>query len=251
MADMPQTIFVRPPVAAILAAVTIGGLFYVGGKYVETRDREIPMITVSGEGKTSAAPDIASLSFGIQTGRQRTAGEAMTILKGGMDKVLAAVRKEGIAAKDIRSEQFSLNPVYDWSNGRQNLLGYEASQSLRVKVRNLDKVSTVLGAATAAGANQAGDVSFVIDDPEKARSVARAEAITQAKAKAERLAADLGMELGKIKNFNENGGYQPPIAYARGMAAANMDGAQEKQSVEMPAGEQDVNVTVSITYELR
>jgi uncharacterized protein YggE len=247
----PQTVNVRPPVAAILAAVVIGGAFYLAGKHVETRDREIPVITVSGEGKTSVAPDIAELSFGMQTGRQKTAGDAMTVLKKAMDGVLASVKKSGIADKDINTEQFSLNPTYDWTSGRQTIIGYEAVQSLRVKVRNLDKVSDVLGAATVAGANQAGGVQFTVDDPEKSRSEARTKAIAQAKQKAEALAKDLGLHLGKIKSFSENGGSTPPM-YMRGMAAgATMEDKVANQTVELPAGEQDVNVQVSITYELR
>jgi uncharacterized protein len=250
MADS-QTIFVRPPVWALITAVVLGGAFYLAGKHVETRDREIPQITVSGEGKASVAPDIAALSFGVATGRQRTAAEAMTKLKSSMDAVLAAVRKENIDAKDIKNEQFSLNPTYDWSSGRQTIIGYEASQSLRVKVRDLDNVSDVLGAATAAGANQAGGVEFTVDDPEKTRSVARAEAIAQAKAKAEQLADDLGMSLGEIRSFNENGGgYNPPMYMRSGVSAgAEMDA--QKQAVEIPAGEQEMTVQVSITYELR
>lgn len=245
-----ETINVRPPVYLLLTAVVLGGLFYLGGKHLETRDREIPVITVSGEGKTSAAPDIAEITLGFQVSRQRNAGDAMNQLTRGTDAVLAAIKAQGIEDKDIRTENFSLNPVYDWTSGRQTILGYEASQSMRVKVRDLDKVSPLLGAATSAGANQAGNVQFTIDDPEAARSAARAEAIAQAQEKAERLADDLGMRLGRIRSFDENygGGPTPPV-YMRGIGTAESDAAQN--AVPLPAGEQDVAVQVSITYELR
>lgn len=246
-----QPIVVRPPVGLLLAVVAVGGLFYLAGKHVEVRDREIPVISVSGEGKASVAPDIASLSFGVTTGRQRSAAEAMTKLKTAMDAVLKSVKEGGIPEKDIQSEQFSLNPAYDWTSGRQTIIGYEATQSLRVKVRDLDKVSDILGRATAAGANQAGGVQFTVDDPEKTRSEARTKAIAQAKAKAQQLAEDLGMSLGEIRNFSESGGggYYPPVMMrAEGMAVAQDASAN---AVQMPAGEQEMNVTVSITYELR
>ena len=245
-----DTVTVRPPLGALALVVIVGGLFYVGGKYIETRDREIPMISVSGEGKTSVTPDIVRLSLGVQTGQMKTASAAMQTLKTSMDKVLAAVRAQGIDNKDINTQQFYLSPVYDWSTGRQIILGYQATQSLEVKVRELDKASDVLGAATSAGANQAGDVQFTVDDPEKARAEARAKAIVQAQQKAEQLAKDLGGRLGKIKNFSEgyNGGYPvPTMSRSYDMAA---EGA-EKQAVELPAGDQEVNVSVSITYELR
>ena len=246
-----DTVNVRPPVALLLSAVVVGGLFYLAGKHVETRDRDTATITVSGEGKTSAAPDIASLSLGFQVSRRATASQAMTELKRGTDAILAALDKQGVEKKDIRTERFNLNPVYDYTAGRQSIIGYEAVQSVAVKVRDLDKVSAVLGAATAAGANQSGGVQFTIDDPEQARSVARAEAIEQAQQKAATLAKDLGMRLGRIKAFNEsNYGGTPPSPYmARGMDMAESQAAN--MAVDLPAGEQDVNVQVSITYELR
>jgi uncharacterized protein len=250
---MPDTqhVTVRPPVGLLLAAVIVGGLFYVGGKYVETRDREIPLITVSGEGKASVVPDIAALNLGVQTGRKQTAADAMTMLKRSMDAVFVAVKQAGISENDIRTEQFSLNPAYDWSSGRQTIIGYEAIQSLRVKVRDLDKVSAVIGAATAAGANQAGGIEFTVDDPEQTRAKARRDAIAQAQAKAVQLAKDLGMRLGYIRNFSESGGgYYPPVLM-RGYSADAAQNAAEKMEIPLPAGEQDLNVTVSITYDLR
>ena len=129
--------------------------------------------------------------------------------------------------------------------------GFDASQSLRVKVRNLDTVSDVLAAATNAGANQAGSVSFVVDDPEKARAEARQEAIDQAKAKAQTLAMQLGMHLGKIKNFSEGGGSMPPMMYGRGAMMAMDAKTMEVAPTPLPAGEEEINVQVTLTYELR
>lgn len=252
MADFPSdqhTVFVRPPIAALLAAVIIGGGFYLGGKFVETRTKEPTLISVTGEGKAFMAPDIAEISLGAQTGRQASAKVAMEQLKAKMDAVFKAVKDAGVEEKDIRTEQFSLNPVYDWSNGKQTMLGFEAMQSLRVKVRDLDKASGVLEAATAAGANQAGNVSFTIDDPETKRSEARQAAIEQAREKAQKLASDLGMSLGKIRGFQEGGGYTPPLPMRAMMGGADM--AMEKVAMPLPAGEQEIQAQVSITYELK
>ena len=129
--------------------------------------------------------------------------------------------------------------------------GFDASQSLRVKVRDLDTVSDVLAAATNAGANQAGSVNFVVDDPEKARAEARQEAIDQAQEKAKTLAAQLGMQLGKIKGFSEGGGYMPPVMYGRG-GAMEMDAkAMEVAPTPLPPGEEEMTIQVTLTYELR
>lgn len=248
-----QTLYLRPPVWALLVAVAIGGMFYIVGKNIEAdkRNEQPGVITVSGDGRAFVIPDIARLTVGIQTGRQPSAEVAMEELKTGMDAIIAAVREQGVEEKDIRTQSFWLNPAYDWNEGRQIPRGFEASQSLEIKVRDLDKVSDVLGAATAAGANQSGGVSFTVDDPDVTRAEARAEAIAEAKDKAAELADQLGVSLGEIVNFNEgyNGG-QPPIMFER--AAYGMGGGTDadEQSVPLPAGEQEINVTVSITYEI-
>lgn len=255
-----QTLTLRPPVWALMTAVIIAGGFYIWGKNIERTPTQMGSITVSGEGKVFVAPDIAELSFGVQTGRQPTAAAAMQILKDKMLAVQKATKDAGVEEKDIRTESFWLNPSYEWTpQGRQILRGYEANQSLRVKVRDLDKVSVVLEGATNAGANQAGGVNFTIDDPEAKRAEARAEAIAEAQQKAERIAADLDAGLGDVLNFNENGGYWGGPVYAMkgemamGMGGATMDAVAPQampESTPLPAGEQEINVTVTITYEL-
>ncbi len=250
--DDTRSITLRPPnwmPIILLVAVVIGGGFYVGGKKIESTDHTPTVISVTGEGKSAAAPDIAQLSFGVTVQRKVTAKEAMTELARTMTAVLEAVKEAGVPDKDITTEQLSLNPSYDWTDGKQVPRGYDATQSLRVKVRDMDNVSDVLGAATNAGANQAGGVQFTVDDPEQARAEARQKAIDQAQAKAEKLAGQLGMKLGKLKSFGEGGGATPPMYYGR---AAGMDMAvAESAAPPLPVGEQDVNVTVTLTYELR
>ncbi len=243
---------IRPPVWAVLFAIIVGGCFYMGGKSIEAADHTPTTISVSGEGKAFGAPDIASLSLGVTTGRKTTSQEAMTLLTKSMTAVLAAVKSAGVEDKDISTEQFSLSPAYDWTNGKQTLMGYEATQSLTVKVRKLDKVSDVLGAATAAGANQAGSVDFQIDNMETVRSQARELAIAQAKSKALVLAHDLGMSLGKLKNFTEDNGVTPPMPYAvKAMDSAVGVGGGPATATPLPSGQQQVDSNVTITYELK
>lgn len=252
--DDGRTLTIRPPLWLPLAVAAIAGAFYVGGKFVETRDRSEATISVTGEGKAFAAPDIAEVSLGIQTGRQPTATAAMNKLKEGMDAVFSAVKKMGVEEKDIRTENFNLNPVYDWTQDRGQIFrGFEANQSLRIKVRNLDKASDVVTAAASAGANQAGGVNFTVDDPEAKRSEAREKAIAQARGKAEKLAADLGMRLGVIKSFDEGGAYGGPVPMImRGAKDAGMGGGgPEAAALPLPPGEQEITVQVTITYELK
>jgi len=247
-----QTINVRPPVWALIAAVVIGGAFYIAGKNIEANPEpeQLSSITVTADGRAFASPDIAQLSLGVQTGRQATAKAAMTKLKTSMDAVIAAVKAQGIDDKDITTQSFWLNPVFDYSNGTQVARGFEAGQSLSVKVRDLDKTSDVLGAATNAGANQVGGVQFTVDDPDAKQAEARQEAIEEAQAKAKVLARQLGVELGDIINFTEGFGGGYPVPMMMYDKAMGVGGGAENQAVQLPAGEQEINVTVSITYEL-
>lgn len=250
MANMDDhRIFLRPPLWLPIAIALVVGGSYISGKFVETRDRERLIISVSGDGRVFAVPDIAELSFGVQTGRVETAKVAMEKLRKDMDAIFRAVKVLGVDEKDIRTEHFSLNPVYDWTEKGQVFRGFEASQSFQVKVRDLDQVDDVLTAATDSGANQAGNVQFIIDDPEKQRAEAREEAIAEAKEKAKLLAANLGKRLGKLKGFSEGGGgWVQPVMMMRaekvGMGGAVPD-------LPLPAGEEEVRVQVTLTYELR
>ncbi len=241
---------IRSTTVPMLVAVIAGSLF-VAGKYVEKQDFTPVVITVSGEGKVNAKPDIAQLQFGVTTERQRTSEAAMSLLEQKMNAILEAVKAQGIEEKDITTQALSLNPSYDWTDGTQVLRGYEAYQTLSVKVRDTDKSGAVLQAATTAGANQVGGVNFTIDDPSALQEEARQKAIADAEEKAQALAEQLGGRLGKLRGYSEGGGYTPPyMPYAaREMDMANAVG--EGAPVPVPTGEQEVQLSVSLTYELK
>jgi uncharacterized protein YggE len=188
----------------------------------------------------------------VQTGRQTTAKAAIALITKNMTNVVDAVKKLGVEDKDIVTEQFWLNPVYDYVNGSQVPRGFEASQSLSVKVRDLDKTGDVLTAATSAGANQVGSISFGIDNPDSLREQARGKAIEKAKAKAQVLAGNLGMSLGKMTGFSEGGNYPGPQPYMMEKANIAVGSAPAADlAVPVPSGEQNITVTVNLTYELR
>ncbi len=247
-----RALYLHPPVwLPIVVALLAGGL-YVAGKYVETRGIDQFTISVSGQGKVSAVPDIATLNFGVQIPRQKTADGAMKMLSEQMTKVFDAVKAVGIEEKDISTQYLSLNPSYDWADGKRLDQGFEASQSLVVKVRDLAKITAVLDAAVKAGANQAGSVGFTIDDPEVLRAAAREEAIADGKAKAEKLAASLGVKLGKLQGFWEDAGYgypQPMMMRAEGLGMGG--GADASYAPPVPAGEQEVAISVNLTYKIQ
>lgn len=243
-----RTLFLRPPLwLPVLLAVILGGA-YVLGSYVETRDMSELTITVTGEGNMSAAPDIAALSFGVNVERVPTSQGAMEQLNTQMDAIITAVKEAGIEEKSIRTQSLNLYPAYDWREGEQIPRGFSANQNLVVKVHDVSMVSKVLSAATTAGANQIGNVSFTIDDTNELRDAARKDAIADAKQKAQALAADLGKTLGELKMFNEGYGGIPQPMYREAMM---MDGVGGGGMPSVPAGEQEVQVTVNLTYELK
>jgi hypothetical protein len=223
-----RTVFLRPPAWLPLAVVVLAGAMYIGGKLVETRQENRVTISVMGEGRVTAVPDISELSFGVQTGREATAQAAMQTLEKHMSAIIAAVKKQGIEAKDIQTESLWLNPAFDWKDGEQIPRGYEATQSLRVKVRDLEKIGAVLSAATAAGANQVGGINFTIDDPEELRAEARAKAIENAQKKAGTLAGQLGKTLGDLRAFRRAAASLPfhscRAAWRRGSAVVAAGG---------------------------
>ena len=233
----------------IIVALVAGGC-YIAGKYVETRGMVHATISVNGEGKVTAVPDIATLNFGVETGRKKTSQAATENLSTVMNEVIQAVKAEGIEEKDIRTQSLRLNPAYDWNDGERKLKGYEAHQSVQVKVQDPDTVGAVLSAATLAGANQVGGVSFTIDDPDELKAKAREAAIKDAKQKAKKLAKELGVKLGKLQGFYENE-HPGPMPYETRMMMDAVGRGGGAEPLPVPSGEQDVSVHVTLTYEVK
>jgi len=163
-----------------------------------------------------------------------------------MTKVIAAIKKLGIADADLVTQSVSLNPTYDYSNGASpRLTGYSATQSLSVKVRDLTKVGDVIDAAVAAGANQVGGVSFSVADPAAATEQARTAAVADAKKRAETLAQAAGVTLGSPISITETSAPTPtPIYYGTDAAGA----PAVKTPVEV--GTTDVTVQVQVVYSI-
>lgn len=252
MQEITSTNISRHP---LLIAVIVGGLFYLAGQYLASQPQRLQQeveagreITVQGTGEITAQPDIAKLTLGVNTGAQSTAAAAEQQLESKINAVIASIKAQGIAEEDIKTTNLSLNPIYDFIEGRRVDRGFEANQMVEVKIRELDTVGAVLSAATGEGVNQAGNIQFEIDDPAQFRQQAQEKAIAQARANAEDLAEALGVRLGDVKNFSSqiDSPTDPPI-FARAELATD----QALGGVETPAGTQDVTATVEITYQIR
>ncbi len=207
-------------------------------------------ISISGEGKETAIPDIGVVALSVES-RGKTVAEVQTDNTKKMNDILDYVKSLNIENKDIRTSQYNLYPIYAYeqNTGKQKLDGYQLTQTVEVKIRDLDKVGRVLSGATERGANQVGQLTFTIDDPEKVQAAARLKAVKNARAKAEALAEAAGVRLGKIRSFTENiNSPSPyPMYYARDMAAL---GSEMKSAPNIEAGSQEIVVNVSLSFEI-
>ncbi len=207
------------------------------------QDAMPPMITVTGEGVVEATPDIATLMIGVTT-QGATAAEALSANSAAMAAVLARLTTAGIEGRDLQTSNLSLGPDYskfDSSSGGVPST-YIASNMLTVRVRALDTLGTVLDAAVADGANTLNGLTFGLADPDPVLNEARKEAVADARAKAELLAAAAGVKLGKIVSISEAGGMTDPVPMFRQEASA--------AGVPVQGGELGLSANVTIFYEI-
>lgn len=208
-------------------------------------------ITIAGEGKVTAVPDIAIISVGVQTEKPKV-GDAQAENTKKMDAIIEKIKSFGVAKEDIKTSNYSIYPMYDYVNGRQVQRGYQVMQSVEVKIRNLDSIGDILAAAGSLGANSVGGVSFTIDKPEKLQDEARLKALEAAKTKAEALATAAGVKLGKIVSFSESvsgGRYPMPYSSYKDMAYG-IGGGEAVSAPSIESGSQDVVVDVNVSYEI-
>ncbi len=203
-------------------------------------------ITVSGEGRVSGTPDTLTLNIGISLERDTVAAateDAARLATGLID----ALKAEGIDEADIQTANYSIYPVYDYQNENRRLIGYQVSNEVRVKIRDLDRAGEIIDAASAEGGNEVvvQGVSFSLEDNDLLVIAARDAAWNDAKGKAEQLASLAGVTLGTPTAISESFSAAPPVqryAYAE-------DGAGFS-STPIQAGELDVSVTIQVTFGL-
>ncbi|MFA6533964.1 MAG: SIMPL domain-containing protein [Patescibacteria group bacterium] len=234
-------------VLVIVAGVLLIRNWYKTYDYIGKGDIR-DTISISGEGKVTALPDIATFTVGVQTEKVAVAA-AQTENNDKMNKIIAAIKGMGVKAEDIQTTDYNIYPQYDYLDGRQSLRGYQVIQSVLVKVRDMGKVGDIFAKAGELGANNVGGLSFTIDEPEQYRQEARLKALENAKSKAEALAKAAGIKLGKVVSFSESsGGYTPPYAYDKSLSSVGMGGGGIV-APEIQAGNQEIVIDVVVSYE--
>ncbi len=215
-------------------------------------------IDVSGSGDAFAIPDVATLAFSVEQ-KDKTIAQAQDVVTKKVSDAIGFLKTAGIAEKDIKTINYSAYPEYDYSHPcttstcvtkQPALLGYTVTQSIAVKIRDVNMVGKVVEGLAQAGITGITNTDFTVDDPDTVQAEARKQAIAEAEAKAKILAKDLGVRLVRIARFTENngGGYPTPM-YAKDMAYG-MGGASAT-SAQLPAGESKYTSNVTITYEIR
>ena len=204
-------------------------------------------LDISATGEVTRVPDIANISAGVMT-RSATATGAITDNAARMERVRAALKRAGIADRDIQTANLSLNPEYRYQDNQPpQLTGYTASNQVNVRFRDIRNTGRILDALVAEGANQINGPSLSIDNPEAALDEARVKAIAMGRARAEIYARALGMRVVRLLSVSEGGGYSgpPPVVMMRaesGVAAADS---------KIDPGEQQLQVTVAMSFELQ
>jgi uncharacterized protein YggE len=203
-------------------------------------------VTASGTGTTQAAPDTAEMSFGVTT-TSSNAKSALDDASKTAEQITSAVKKQGVADKDIQTRDVSVYSQTADQNGKQVITGYQASLNVQVKVRDISKLGEIISAANAAGANTISGPTFTIDDPAPFRAKAIDEAVADARTSAEAMAKAAGMSVGAVLSMSSSDvGPVPGPMYG---ASADMAGAAK--SVPIEPGQLDITATVVVVFELK
>lgn len=234
-------------------ATNPGGNVPVSGvKYAAADGSSQPSgIWVSGTGTVTVIPDIAVLSVGVYD-KETTVAAAQAKATDAMNKLIAALKQNGIADKDIKTTGYSIQQVTRYDNTKNESIpdGYSVSNTVNAKIRALDKVGTIIDAVAAAGgdATRINGVSIMVEKPEGYYGEARGKAMADAKAKADQLASLAGAKLGAAYYITESSGYYPPpIPYVKDFAGSI---SAPQATTPISAGETEITLTVQVAYAI-
>jgi uncharacterized protein YggE len=258
-------------IAMLIVLVAVGviiGIKMIG--YVGMNPNSVATINVDGTGYVVAVPDVATFSFSV-TDTEKTVADAQAKATTKINAALASLRQQGIADKDISTQSYTINPHYEYQNavcpamapnaassvsycpsGKSVLTGYDVSETIQVKVRDLAKAGAIFSSIGTLGVQNVNGLDFAVDDPTSVQAQARDKAIADAKAKADVLAKQLGVKIDRVISFSENsGGYPRPMMYGAMDKAVMAQGSTAAVAPEIPTGEQKVTSNVTVTYEIK
>ncbi|MBT0671257.1 SIMPL domain-containing protein [Novosphingobium profundi] len=211
------------------------------------------LLTISAQGTSNREPDMATFSAGVTT-QGASASAALAENSRAMNAVFAALKRAGIADKDVQTSNLNVSPVYQnparkpdgsYDASERKITGYQVNNTVSVRQRKLDDFGKVIDALVSAGANEVNGPNFTLSQPDAAQDEARTAAIQAARQRADLYAKAAGMRVVRIVSIAETGGYSPPMAMApRKMMAA------EAAPAPVAAGELEITADVSVQFEL-
>lgn len=202
------------------------------------------LLSVSAQAEASRVPDVAALSTGVVT-QAADANAALRANAEQMKRVMAAIRAAGIAEKDVQTSGIHVNPQYRYAeNQPPTITGYQASNTVSIKVRDVARLGEVLDGLVASGANQVSGPSFEIDQPEAVYDEARRAALEKARRRAEMYARSLDMRVRRIVSISEGGGFVRPMPMLKAMA---MD---RQEASPVSPGETTLSASLDVVFEL-
>ena len=223
-----------------------------GGRVLEAmspNNSQQPLgVWVSGEGKVSVVPDIAVLSLGVEA-QEMSVAQAQRQARQAMNEIMEALSDNGVAERDIKTQRFSIEDVWNWIDEERVFEGYRVTNLVTAKIRDLDNAGPIIDAVTEAGGDltRINNLYFTIDDPTPHYTEARLLAMQDAMAKAQQMAQIAGITLGKPTYITESGGYIPvPTPYpARAMSEAGA------APTPISPGETEISLTVQMVYTIQ
>ena len=231
----------------IFTTLIILGLFVLSACERETilmSDDHLNQIHVVGTGTVTASPDIATAQIGVQTFSSEVE-PAINENNRKSDAIQAALRKQGIEEKDMRTSSFSIYPQRDYQHDKPDeIIGYQVNNTISVIIRDIDSVGKILQVAIDAGSNNIYGINFTLDDQEPFEDEARVKAIEDAREKAESMAEAAGINLGKVLSITESSGSWPI------MAKADYDGREFSSEVPIQPGELELTISVEMVFEI-
>jgi uncharacterized protein YggE len=234
-----------PSVSAVVKAPEFGGEFGIIWSQQQTG------LWVTGEGKATATPDIVSLSLGIEA-EAKTVAQAQQEAAETMDKVMRALKNNGVSEKDIQTQRFSIYPVRKWIEDEQReiTIGYRVANIVFAKIRPVDKAGSIIDAVAEAGGDltRIENIGFDVDDPTPYYKEAREKAVKDAMTKASQIADVANIKLGKAIYISEGATYVPPIVVRD--YASKAEGAAPSPTPISP-GELEFQVNVQMVFGIR
>lgn len=247
---------------AVIIANIISGNFSHNGNYND--NKPVNTISLSGHGEVTSTPNIANINFTVRQ-EGKTVKIAEDALAPIVNKSLDLLKTNKITDADVTAQSVSFNPKYSYQYSsdvicgaltcpprpeQQVISGYEAYETISVKIRNVDSVGMIVAGLGALGVTELSGPNFTIDKPDDLKAAAQKKAIDDARAKAKVLAGDLGVRLGKVTSFSDNGNNYPMPMYDKAMTVGAAPTASPAPAI-VPTGTNTISSDVTITYEIK